>query len=115
MGPVAAEVVTDVCLKPLVNRTGPSGHNYFPSGHVTAVASFTIVALVLLDRHLGRRAARLALPILALWVGLVGLALVQVHAHYLTDVVGGACVGVATVLTLLLAGERLRAHRRPVP
>ena len=101
-GPAAAGFVTEVVLKPLVNRTGPGGHNYFPSGHVTAVASFTVVALVLLDRHLGRRAALIALPLLSMWVGAVALALVQLHAHYLTDVVGGACVGVAAVLALLL-------------
>jgi undecaprenyl-diphosphatase len=98
-GPLTALVLTEQILKPLVDRTGPNGANFFPSGHATGVAAIATVALLVLDRNAGRRWAVLALPVLGAWMTGVGVAMVQLHYHYLTDVLGGAAVGVATVLS----------------
>jgi membrane-associated phospholipid phosphatase len=107
-GPLAAELLTEHVLKPLVDRTGPTGAHYFPSGHATAVAAVAMVALLLVDRHAGRGWAVAAAPVLGAWVAAVGLALVQLNYHYLTDVLGGVAVGSATVIiaTVLLAAAR---------
>jgi membrane-associated phospholipid phosphatase len=108
-GPLAAEVLTEQVLKPLVDRTGPNGAVYFfPSGHATGVAAVAMVALLLLARRAGRGWALAAAPVLAGWVAAVCVALVQLRYHYFSDVMGGVAVGVATVLTaaVLLAAAR---------
>ena len=100
-GPLAAELLTEQVLKPLIDRTGPTGGNFFPSGHATGVAALATAALFVLGRNAGRRWALVALPVLGAWVTGVAVALVQLHYHYFTDVIGGAAVGIATVLAIV--------------
>ena len=109
-GPLAALVLTEQILKPLVDRTGPNGGNFFPSGHATGVAAVAAATLFVLDRNAGRGWALLALPVLGAWVSGVSVALVQLHYHYVTDVLGGAAVGVATVLSMAAVAPPTRQH-----
>jgi diacylglycerol kinase family enzyme/membrane-associated phospholipid phosphatase len=77
-------------LTPLIRRLGrPPTSSSFPSGHTASAAAFaTGVAL----EH-----PRLAVPVTALAFG-VGLSRVVTGAHYPSDVVAGAAIGVAAGL-----------------
>jgi len=114
VGPALAIALTDVVLKPLVDRHLGPGLAY-PSGHATGAAAVSVLALVLLHRWRGWRAtARFAPVALALPVG-TGLALVRLAFHYPTDVVGGTAMGTATVIALavlLNAQQRSPSGRR---
>lgn len=108
-------------LKAMFGRARPedmivvSDHGSFPSGHTANAATLAVIATVLVPR---------------VWVALVGTAWVfamafsrtEVHAHWLSDTVGGALVGagfaliVAAALTPRLAAEGDQASavgRRP--
>ena len=101
-GPLVAELLTESVLKPLVDRENPHGDYIFPSGHATGVTAVVFVLFILLYRHYGRRALGY-LPLALIPIGVVGVAVVRLRWHYLTDVVGGVCVGAATVLALAAA------------
>ena len=89
-------------LKGLFGRVRPeemlviSDHGSFPSGHTANAAVIATVAVILFPR---------------VWVAVVGLAWAllmafsrtQVHAHWLTDTLGGTVLGVAT--TMLVAAS----------
>lgn len=86
-------------LKNLFGRTRPedmlviSDHGSFPSGHVANAATLAALAFVLFPR--------LWVAIVGVaWVLLMGLSRTYLHAHWLTDTVGGALIGVGTVLIL---------------
>jgi membrane-associated phospholipid phosphatase len=102
--PVAA-ALTEVVLKPLIGRT-LTGALSFPSGHETRV--FTLAAafgVLLADPPRPRMPAvvRLLLALAVLVIaGAAAIALVGVGAHYFTDTVGGAAVGIAVVLATAL-------------
>jgi undecaprenyl-diphosphatase len=103
-------------LKTVFGRVRPedmlviSDHGSFPSGHTANAATIAVVALVLLPR---------------VWVAVVGGAWVfamafsrtQVHAHWLSDTVGGVLVGagaalvVAGVFTVALIRESAAERR----
>ena len=73
-----------------------SDHGSFPSGHTANAATIAVIAVVLAPR---------------VWVALVGGAWVfamafsrtQVHAHWLSDTVGGALVGAGFALLVAAA------------
>lgn len=86
-------------LKALFGRPRPeemivvSDFGSFPSGHTANAATIAAVAVIVFPR---------------LWIALVGAAWIvlmafgrtQVHAHWLTDTVGGAAVGVGAALVV---------------
>ena len=109
-GPLVAEIITEQVLKPLVHRQLSNGVNTFPSGHATGITAVVVVLLVLLYRRHGGALALGALPVLTVVVGFVSLALVRLHYHYLTDVVGGIGVGTATVIALTSAAMALNSR-----
>lgn len=112
LGPASAMVLTDLVLKPLVDRRLGPGLAY-PSGHATAAAAVSVLVLVLLHRWRGwRLTAWLAPAVLALPV-LTGLALVRLAFHYPTDVVGGTAMGTATVIALAVALNAQQASPSP--
>jgi membrane-associated phospholipid phosphatase len=79
-------------LKFAVGRTRPNGGHYsFPSGHTAA--SFTTADIVL--QRLGWRAGAVAYAAAAY----VGASRIADRQHYLSDVVFGAAVGVASART----------------
>ena len=105
-------------LKHVFGRARPediiviSDYGSFPSGHVANAATLAAAAVILFPR---------------LWVLLVGIAWVllmalsrtALHAHWLSDTLGGALVGVGVVLVLaglfapLLERERSRVTGMP--
>ena len=111
--------LTELALKPLINRT-IWGHVTFPSGHVTGSAAIAAAAVLILtgpSRPPLPGAARGLLAALAAgMVTAVALAMIALHLHQFTDVVGGAAVGVATTAATALAVDALaprltRRHR----
>jgi membrane-associated phospholipid phosphatase len=82
-------------FKFLVGRPRPRGVNWgFPSGHVTAAATFSVILVYILTRERVRPAARGILTGLAMaLVAAVGFARVILNAHWPTDVLGGVLLG----------------------
>lgn len=82
-------------FKFLVGRPRPRGVNWgFPSGHVTAAATFAVILLYILSRERVSPAARGIVTALAVaLVGAVGFARVILNAHWPTDVLGGVLLG----------------------
>lgn len=82
-------------FKFLVGRPRPRGvHWGFPSGHVTAAATFAVVVVYLLSRERIWPAARGPLLLLAIaLVGSVGFARIILNAHWPSDVLGGVLLG----------------------
>jgi undecaprenyl-diphosphatase len=95
-------------IKPLVGRLRPKllfeadlygfepfriGYEYnsFPSGHATTVFALAAALAILIPRW--------RLPLFG-FAAVVGLSRIIVGAHYLSDVMGGAYVGVMTVFLL---------------
>ena len=86
----------------------------FPSGHVAAAAAYGALAVVFLWR--GRRVvARVLLGAVALVVVAVGLARTYRGMHFLSDVVAGVVLGVASVVVtavIVRRADRRRLDRR---
>jgi membrane-associated phospholipid phosphatase len=99
--------VDEWVLKPLFHRTYLGALSY-PSGHTTSVVTITacyVVLFLLPPRAARRRARPWALAGLAALLALLvvtALGVIGLRWHYLTDVVGGAAVGVAAVCALCL-------------
>nr|WP_052477871.1 phosphatase PAP2 family protein [Kibdelosporangium sp. MJ126-NF4]CEL14616.1 putative integral membrane protein [Kibdelosporangium sp. MJ126-NF4] len=115
-GPLLSAVISSAVLKPAFGRTINNGSLAFPSGHTaTMVAVLTVLVLAALRM----RASMVVLAAVgALVVAVIGAtALVGMKYHYVTDTVGGACVAIATVLTVALVIDRVagRRTREPVP
>jgi membrane-associated phospholipid phosphatase len=92
--PLAA-ATTELVLKPFIG--GTSWGNPFPSGHVTSVVALATALAVLLART--PRPLCLVLVCTAFLVaGAVALGVIGAHMHHFTDTVGGAAVGIGTVL-----------------
>lgn len=100
-------------LKATLGRPRPPGGEYlvesmaFPSGH--AANSMTvylgIALLALPDRH--RRAAAIAAVLLSL---LIGLTRVFLGVHWMSDVIGGWALGLASVMLAVSWWERSAPH-----
>lgn len=114
----AAAALTELLLKPLIDRTLGGGLS-FPSGHATGIfALAAAIAVLLIDRPLMPAALRVLLALGAYGVAVaVAVALVSLGLHYFTDTVGGAAVGTGVVLTTAFILDRLGPwqQRRPVP
>lgn len=111
---LAASIVgalTVQLLKGIFSRVRPeemlviSDHGSYPSGHTANAAVIATVAVILFPR------VWVALAGLA-WTGLMAFSRTQVHAHWLSDTMGGIIVGIATtlivaaVMTVPLTRER---------
>jgi undecaprenyl-diphosphatase len=91
----------------------PSSYS-FPSGHATTgIAVFGLLGLLVAARARTRRAGRAAVAAGFALAALIGASRVVLGVHYVTDVVAGACLGLAWLTTCLLAA-RLIVRRRPV-
>ncbi|MGZ0712958.1 phosphatase PAP2 family protein (plasmid) [Coraliomargarita sp. W4R53] len=102
-------------LKHLFGRVRPeqilvlSDYGSFPSGHVANAATMSVALLVIFPRLW-------VFLVGSAWVALMALSRTYLHAHWLSDTLGGACIGggaallVATFFVSKLAVEsRARA------
>lgn len=80
-----------------------SDYGSFPSGHTANAATIAVVAGVLFPRAWVRVVG-------AAWVILMAFSRTYLHAHWLSDTVGGALVGAGAALVLAAAFSRLRAR-----
>jgi len=81
--------------KEIVGRPRPVGRSFgFPSGHVTAAATYFSLVAYLIGHRLKNRAIVLWI---AVWVpvALVGIARIVQRAHWPADLLGGAALGLA--------------------
>jgi membrane-associated phospholipid phosphatase len=103
LGLAVSEAVTEKLLKPLFHRTYLGSVTY-PSGHTTAIfALVSAVAVLLLMPPRPARARALQYLILAAAAVLaivVPVGLMGLRWHYFTDTVGGAAVGLGSVLAI---------------
>lgn len=106
--PAAAGALTELVLKPLVNR--PLGGSLaFPSGHATGSWSLAAVVVLLLWRSTAPRRVRLVDSAVVLGIATINsVALVGAQFHLVTDVVAGAGVGIGVAC---LAAWALTARR----
>jgi membrane-associated phospholipid phosphatase len=106
--PLAA-AVTELVLKPLIG--GTSWGNPFPSGHVTNVVALATALTVLLAR--APRRLRLVLACIAFLVaGATAVGVIGAQMHHFSDTIGGAAVGLGTVLATALVLDLLFSARR---
>lgn len=97
VAPVAAVLVVEQVAKPLVGRHVGDSHAFsYPSGTVTAVAALATCAL-LVAPTVWKPPVTLAGIIV---VSAVAAAVVILRWHYVTDALGGICVGVGAVLLI---------------
>ncbi|MBN9193448.1 phosphatase PAP2 family protein [Microbacterium sp.] len=102
-------------LKHLFGRARPeniiviSDFGSFPSGHVANAATIAAVAFVLFPRVWTAVAG-------AAWVVLMAFSRTYLHAHWLSDTLGGALIGcgAALLVAAAFAGPLLREHRAVV-
>ncbi len=80
-----------------------SDYGSFPSGHTANAATIAVVAGVLFPRAWVRVVG-------AAWVILMAFSRTYLHAHWLSDTIGGALVGAGAALVLAAAFSRLRAR-----
>jgi undecaprenyl-diphosphatase len=108
-------LLIDVLLKPLFDRSRPTEKllavdgRSFPSGHAAGAVAFYGAVLVVVMAHYPSLRRPVAL-VLSLWVSLVWLSTLYVRAHWPTDIVAGAAVGLAW-LTICVAVWRGPAHQ----
>ena len=104
----AAAVITEQLLKPLVGRTS-LGFLSFPSGHATgAFALATVITVLLARAPRVARAVGIDAAVVAFAVAsVVSAAMIALGFHYFTDAIGGAAVGVGTVLATALVIDLL--------
>jgi undecaprenyl-diphosphatase len=102
--------------KPVVDRTiGRNDALAFPSGHTGGATSLILACALLLAAALGLRARGTAVFATTSAVaagGAVGMGMVARGSHYPTDVVGGFCAAVASVLVVALLLDAVPLRRR---
>ena len=104
----AAAVITERLLKPLIG--GTSWGYPFPSGHVTGVVALATALTVLIAR--APRPLRLVLALTAFLIaGSVALGVIGAQMHHFSDTIGGAAVGIGTVLAVALILDLLFSTR----
>ncbi|MGH7313351.1 MAG: phosphatase PAP2 family protein [Candidatus Rokuibacteriota bacterium] len=106
LGLIIATPLAESITKHLIGRTRPEDLSLgFPSGHVTAAAAF-FGALGYLVAALPSRGVRLAVRTSGvLIVLLVALARVLLRAHWPSDALGGAALGLALASAAALAAQ----------
>lgn len=119
---IGSVVSSELCigpLKALVDRPRPPGGLHetssasFPSGHAIA-ASVTALGLVVV-LHPPVRARTRWVIVAAGFAAAMALSRTYLAVHWLTDVVGGVCLGVGWALVWPAALELIRGRRSALP
>ncbi len=107
----AASALTEIILKPLIDRTRLGGLS-FPSGHTTGITALAVcIVLLIIAPSRPGPAGRAFLGLAAgLTAAAVAVALVALGLHYCTDTVGAAAVSTAVVLATALILDRIVAR-----
>jgi undecaprenyl-diphosphatase len=104
-GPLLAAGLTEFVLKPVVDRR-MFGYYAYPSGHTAGFGSVMLVVVIVLlgpARGVIRTRVRRGVITAALVLALCCmLGLIAAQFHYTTDVIGGLCLVVASVLAVAL-------------
>lgn len=109
IGTLSAVTITEVILKPLIDRRSGAALSY-PSGHTTAVVSIALAVTILLAGARWPRslAVRFMISLAALvTAAAAAISLVAQQIHYATDTIAGTCVALATMLTVALTLDAL--------
>ncbi|MCP9929822.1 phosphatase PAP2 family protein [Cyanobium sp. AMD-g] len=99
-------ILVDLVFKPLFSRQRPPGSllpldgHSFPSGHAAGAVAFYFAMVVILGSH-HPRLRPVLMTAASLLVGLVWLSTLYVRAHWPTDLVAGAAVGLAWLTVCL--------------
>jgi membrane-associated phospholipid phosphatase len=93
---VAAILISDHVVKPLVDRTY-FGELTFPSGHVTAATAAAFAMWLALFPLVGKQARNVVLTLGVAWVLLISLAVVAGVWHTPLDVVGAVLLAIGVV------------------
>jgi membrane-associated phospholipid phosphatase len=96
LGPLLAVLLSEQVFKPLVDRYIAFDELTYPSGTVTAITAL-VVAAVIVTPGLYRIVSSV---LAAAAVGAVSVAVLALRWHFLTDVIGGICLGAGTVLAV---------------
>lgn len=100
-------------LKSVFGRVRPeeilvvSDHGSFPSGHAANAATIAVLAVVIVPR--------LWVAVVGMvWTALMALGRTQLHAHWLSDTIGGILIGAgaAFIVVAILAVPVLRERER---
>ena len=96
---------------PTAVLTGESGVG-FPSGHATGFAAFALIAALVLtcDRGRDRRTVRFAVSVAVVASALMAATRVIVGAHYPTDVIAGALLGLVIADTTWMLARAAIGH-----
>ncbi len=100
---IAVTAIIALALKRLIRRARPAGDwgnvyrrtdpHSFPSGHAARMAMLLVLGAALGPPWLGW--------LLLFWAPLVGLARVAMGVHYLSDIIGGALLGLVIGVALV--------------
>ena len=93
-----------------INGIPLAGHNSFPSGH--AITAFLVVAVLLAGDATARPRWPAAIAVTSAGIA-VALSRIAVGAHWPSDVLAGAGLGLAAGLAGALAQQRWRVATRP--
>jgi membrane-associated phospholipid phosphatase len=111
-GVIILAPILEGAAKEIIGRPRPVGRAFgFPSGHVTAAATYFSLVAYLMSQRLRDRA-------LVLWtaawvvVALVGIARIVQRDHWPADILGGAALGL-TLASAAAWWHEQQAQRRP--
>ena len=118
--PVAAVLLTEEVLKPLVHRTNGvlaqsavDGPFAYPSGHETALAGLVaVLGLLLVRSRVGLGGKIGGLVVLGAVLVLAAFALVGLYFHFVTDAIAAVGVAVGCMLALGLLIDAVYARMR---
>lgn len=115
----AGTAVSTTVLKGLLGRERPAGvdiyHPHgsaFPSGHTSGTAFVAFFVAWLVTRHRGPVQRSSAFAVAALVTAVVGASRMYLAVHWMSDILGGATLGLAWAVAAVLAARWLGSSHR---
>ncbi len=100
---------------PIALRLVEVSHYSYPSGHAMASSIiYLTVGLIFFERYQRRAERLLCFGTAGFLILLIGLSRIYLGVHYLTDVLGGFCVGISVALSAF-AIRRMYHHKLGIP